>query len=101
MTDIPIELFAIFVAIPIAIIGIGLFIRLGALVAVGGMLLIVVGLLTDVLIMGKIPESSTSSGSTTTYVMVDNLFIFTEWHKIVMLLMGVFIMLISPAVRRD
>jgi len=99
MVAIPIELFALFIAVPIVLIGIGLFSRLGVMIAVGGIFLMLLGALTDVIIMGKIPKQSTTSGSTTTYVMVDNSFLFTQWHKIMMLLMGITLMLMSWGIK--
>lgn len=98
MTDIPIELFAVFVGSALAIMTIGLAKKIGIALVISGMFLVLVALLTDTIILGKIPESSITIGATTTYIMIDNIFIFTEWHKIIMMLMGSFIMILGSII---
>jgi hypothetical protein len=99
--EIPIELFAIFLGVSVAILGVGLAKKVGAIVMCSGMLIMFTAIITDFIIMGKIPESSTTSGSTTTYVMADNLFQFTELHKVLMAVIGVFIMIIGVLFSRE
>jgi len=99
--DIPIELFGFFLGVSMVLVGIGLTKRQGVAMFAGGLFIIFIAVLTDNIIMGKIPESSTVSGSVTTYVMVDNPFSFTEWHKILMALIGVVIMVIGAFTRAE
>jgi hypothetical protein len=99
--NIPIELFAIFLGVSMALLGVGLAKKVGAIILCSGMFVLFTAIITDFIIMGSIPSSSTVSGSTTTYVMVDNLFEFTELHKIFMSIVGIFIMLIGVLFARE
>lgn len=98
MTSIPIELFAIFCGLAVVFVAIGLSKKEhggGSIVFTAGAFLLITGLLTDIIILGKVPQSSTTVGSTTTYVMVDNTFTFTQWHKVLMSMISVILMLVG------
>ena len=98
--NIPIELFGMLSAISLVVFGIGVAKKIGVVCVAGGLLLMTVGLLTDNLIMGKIPASSTLSGSTTTYTLVDNTFQFTYWHKILFVFMGAILAIVGVLISR-
>jgi hypothetical protein len=93
--NIPIELFALFLGTSLALLGLGLVKKTGVIITISGMFVLFTSAITDLIIMGSIPESSTVSGSTTTYVMVDNTFEFTELHKIFLAVVGIFIMIVG------
>jgi hypothetical protein len=93
--DIPVELFLGFNALSVGL-GIFGFIRqpqVPAMIVFGGLFLFVLAIMTDNVIMGKIPTDSTASGATTTYTFEDNTFQFTELPKILYALVGVVMML--------
>lgn len=93
MVNIPFELFISFVSISVVLTLFGIMKSIPVLLVAGGLFIITMTVLTDNIIMGKVPASSTTSGSTTTYVMVDNLFAFTQWHKILFSFFGAISML--------
>jgi hypothetical protein len=99
--DIPIELFAILIGIAVVIMIVGLAKKIGVALAVSGIFIIVIALLADVIILGVKPETSTTVGATTTYVLVNNDFPFTEWHKVIMMLMGSMIMLMGVLIQNE
>src|SRR5574342_1420712 len=93
--EIPIELFLGFIGMSIGLAIFG-FVRnpqIPAMLVFAGIFILMVSVMTDSIIMGKIPESSTVTGATTDYVMVDNIFIFTELNKVLFALVGVVCML--------
>lgn len=95
MVNIPVELFLGFIGISVGMAIFG-FIRnpqIPAMMVFAGMFILSIAVITTGVIMGKIPESSSVSGSTTTYVMVDNIFIFTELPKTLFGLLGAIFML--------
>jgi hypothetical protein len=96
--EIPIEVFAILIGTALVIMTIGLAKKVGVALAVSGMFIIVLALLTDVIILGVMPETSTTVGDTTTYTLINNTFEFTEWHKIIMMLMGSMIMILGALI---
>jgi hypothetical protein len=96
--NIPIELFALFSGISIALLAVGLAKKEnggGVIISISGMFILFTAVITDFIIMGSIPVSSTVSGSTTTYVMADNLFEFTYLHKLFLAIVGIFLMLVG------
>ena len=93
----PIELFlgGIVLSIAVAIFG---FIRqpqIPAMLVFAGMFILVLTLMNDGIIMGKIPITSTSSGNVVTYAFIDNVFEFTELPKTIFAIMGSVLMLIG------
>lgn len=93
----PIELFlgALVVSIAIAIFG---FIRqpqIPAMLCFAGMFILVLAVSTESIIMGKIPITSTSSGSVVTYAFIDNEYTFDEFPKVIFGLFGAILMLIG------
>lgn len=101
--DIPVELFlgGIVVSIALAIFG---FIRqpqIPVMLVVGGMFIMTIAVMTDGVIMGKIPITSVSSGSTVTYTFEDNIYAFDELAKVMFALMGVFCMLCGALMTRS
>jgi len=86
--DIPFEVFVMFVGTAIAMSIIGIWKKTPLLLFIGGSLIAFWVIMTDNIIMGSIPQSSSVSGLTTTYVMVDNLYPFTEYPKILFALLG-------------
>lgn len=93
--NIPIELFAVFLGVSLTFLAIGISKRVGVSIFIAGVFILTISAMTDNIIMGKIPVESTTSGATTTYVFEDNLFQFSELHKVVLALIGIFIMLIG------
>jgi hypothetical protein len=88
MTDIPIEIFSVMLGTMIAIGVIGLWKNNPMVMFISGALITFLGIITDTIVLGQLPVTSTVSGSTTTYVFASNNFIFTEWHKIIFMLIG-------------
>jgi len=91
----PVEIFGIFVGISI-FIGIVGFVRqpqIPAMLAMGGIMLFFISIITNGMILGVIPDSSTTAGATTTYDMEDNVFDFTGLPQIFGALTGVIMML--------
>lgn len=101
--NIPIELFAMFIGGAFGIVSIGLAKQqvAGVSCAIGGMIIIVVALLTDVILLGIIPIESITVGDTTTYDYIDNTFTFTEWHKILMMIVGAFVMILGAVISQS
>jgi len=102
--NIPVELFlgGIVVSIALAIFG---FIRqpqIPVMLVVGGMFILTIAVMTDGVIMGKIPITSTSTSSTVvTYEFVDNVYAFDELAKVMFALMGVMCMLCGGLMSRS
>lgn len=93
----PIELFLGFVAISVGIAIFG-FIRqpqIPAMLAFGGLFILFISVMVGGLIMGSIPDSSTTAGATTTYDMTDNNYDFRGFPQVVFALMGAIMMLSS------
>lgn len=93
--NIPVELFlgGIVVSIALAIFG---FIRqpqIPAMLVFAGIFIFSLAVIPDGIIMGKIPETSVSSGSTVTYTFVDNVFTWDQLPKTIFGLIGATIML--------
>jgi len=93
--DTPVELFAILIGVACVIVAVGLAKKLGVALAIGGMFILMIGLVTDNIILGQVPQSSTTSGATTTYLMVDNPFPLESWHKVLLSLLGIFLCLLG------
>lgn len=74
MTCLPVEIFAIFIgtSIFLGIAGLMRQPQIPALLAVGGILLFFVAIITSGVILGIKPDSSTTTGDTTTFDMVNN-----------------------------
>lgn len=95
--EIPFELFLGFVGIAVGLAIFG-FIRqpqIPAMLAFGGIFIFMIAVLTTGVIMGKIPETSIDSGSTTTYTFIDNVYPFDSWSKTLFALVGGIMMLAS------
>lgn len=95
VTCMPVELFlgGIVVSIALAIFG---FIRqpqIPAMLVFSGIFIFSLAIIPSGIIMGKIPITSTSSGSTVTYAFIDNVFEFTELPKTIFGLIGATVML--------
>lgn len=91
--DIPIEIFLSFIAFSLVTGIIGLWKRTPLMLFIAGAMITFWAIITDNIILGKIPESSIVSGLTTTYTFIDNPFEFTQWHKIFFALIGSVIMI--------
>jgi len=91
--DVPLELFLGFMGLSFAMAVIGLCQRIPMLLLIAGAFITVWALITDVIIMGKIPSTSIISGSTTTYTFIDNPYVFTQYPKILIAIIGAVIML--------
>lgn len=93
--DIPIELFLGFIATTVIMIIIGIVRQpqIPALIVFAGMFILTIVVTTDGIIMGKIPASSTESGSTVNYTFVDNVFVFDNFIKTIFALFAVILML--------
>jgi cytochrome c biogenesis protein ResB len=98
---IPIELFGIFLGISIVLLGVGISKKVGAIIVCSGIILLFVAVITDIIIMGQVVDTSVTSGSTTTYTYKDATFEFTEIHKVLMVIVGIFIMLIGALYYRE
>lgn len=99
---IPIELFLGIIA---TALGIGIFgmiknPQVPLLIAISGIFIFVLAAFTQGIILGKIPESSTVDGDTTSYVMVDNVFEFTDIYKVLVAMIGVTFMIVGAIVLR-
>lgn len=91
----PVELFLGFIVMSVAI-GIFGFIRqpqIPAMLAFGGIFILFISVMVGGIIMGTIPQDSTSSGDTTSYTMIDNTFDFRGFPQMVFGLMGGIMML--------
>ena len=100
--NIPLEIFLSFIGLSIATGLMGLLSNLKQKIPltlfIAGSMITFLAVITDNIIMGKIPESSTTVGSTTTYVMVDNPYEFTQWVKILFALTGSMIMMLGALI---
>lgn len=97
VTCIPVEIFSLFIGISVAV-GIFGFIRqpqIPAMLAIGGMFILFASIMIGGIIMGIKPDSSTTSGSTTTYDMTDNIFDFRGFPQMLFSLVGSIMMLVS------
>jgi hypothetical protein len=95
--DIPIELFLGFIGVSIALAIFG-FLRnpqIPATIVMGGMFILFLSVATDNVIMGKIPTTSVTSGSTVNYTFIDNTYEFTEMPKVIFALIGVMCMILG------
>lgn len=101
--DIPIELFAIFLGVSLTFLGIGLSKKVGVAILISGMFILTTAVLTDNIIMGSQVTESTfnNSTNTTSYQYELAIFQFTEYHKIIMALVGITFMLIGVLYFRD
>jgi len=100
---VPIEIFLPFIALSLvlAIIGFMSKTKNYSLLLIGGAMITFWALITDTIILGKIPITSTVSGSVTTYAFIDNTFEFTQWPKIFFGLVGSIIMLAGGLAWKD
>ena len=94
---IPVEMFlaGLGVSIALAIFG---FIRsppIPATIVIGGMFILTLSVITGGIIMGKIPTTSVTSGSTVNYTFIDNVYEFTEMNKVIFALFGVMAMILG------
>lgn len=95
--DIPVELFLGFIGVSIAIALFG-FVRnpqIPACLVMGGMFILFLSVATDNVIMGKIPTTSVTSGSTVNYTFIDNIFEFNELPKVIFALIGTMFMIVG------
>lgn len=94
-TCLPIEIFGIFIGVSIVIGVLGLMRQpqIPAMVAMGGIMIFFISIITNGVILGVIPESSATSGATTTYAMENNTFDFTGLPQIFGAIVGVIMML--------
>jgi len=90
MEPIPIELFLPFIAVSLAMAIIAFLPREKQpfLMMLSGFMIAFLSVITDTIILGKIPDTSVVSGSTTTYFFKDNTFDFNGWPKILFALVG-------------
>jgi len=90
MEPIPIELFLPFIAVSLAMAIIAFLPREKQpfLMMLSGFMITFWSIMTDTIILGKIPDTSVVSGSTTTYFFKDNTFDFNGWPKILFALVG-------------
>lgn len=97
MFDIPIELFLglIVSALALAVFGLMRNPQMMLMLLIAGVFIFTLTALTDNIIMGKIPESSTVSGATTTYTLVDNPYPLTDMPKMLIAMIGAVLMLIG------
>ena len=86
--DIPIELFLGFIGLSFGVGIIGLWQKIPLALLLSGAMLMFWAVITDIIIMGKIPITSTVSGSVTTYAFIDNTFEFTQYPKILFGIIG-------------
>lgn len=86
--NIPFELFTALIGIFLAVGVISLWKKSPFVLIIVGAVIATLGIFTDSIIMGKIPLSSTSSGSTISYIFTDNLYLLDAWSKIFICLIG-------------
>jgi hypothetical protein len=93
----PVELFLGFMAmcIGVAIFGFVRNPQVPAMLAFAGIFILFIAVMTSGIIMGSVPESSSTSGSTTTYDMIDNTFDFRGFPQMIFGLLGGIMMLTS------
>ncbi len=101
--DIPIEIFLGFMGLSFAMAVMSFMPKTKQpfLLFIAGVMITFMSVTTDNIIMGKIPITSTVSGSTTTYAFIDNLFEFTQWHKILFALIGSIMLIVGAVVWKD
>lgn len=89
-TCIPLEMFLGFMVLSVSMAIIGLIRQpqIPAMITFAGMFILTMTVVISGVIMGKVPESSTLAGATTNYVMVDNVFEFTNIVKVLFALMS-------------
>jgi hypothetical protein len=87
---IPIEIFLPFIGLAFAIAVIAFLPKNKQpfLLMLSGFMIAFWAVITDTIILGKIPDTSTVSGSVTTYAFIDNTFDFTQYPKILFGLIG-------------
>lgn len=93
--NLPFEVFTVFIGLTAIMVGIGIAKQVPALIVFAGMFLLMWSVLIDSIDMGSIPTSSTTVGSTTTYVYTNDPFEFTDWTKTLFSLFAVTLMLIG------
>lgn len=93
--NLPFEIFTVFIGLTALLVAIGIVKQTPALIVFAGMFLLMWTVVIDSIDMGAIPESSTTIGDTTTYVMEPNTYQFTEWPKTIFSLFSVVLMLIG------
>lgn len=98
---IPIELFGIFLGLSVVFLGVGMSKKAGAIIVCSGIVLLFVAIITDFIIMGKVVDTSVTVLTTTTYTYKDATFEFTNFHKMLMAIIGIFIMIIGALYYRE
>ena len=100
VTNIPIELFGLFMGMSAVMIGIGIASKTGIIVMVGGLFVLFMAVLPDNLIMGSQVATSTIAGSSTTYTYNTVVFAYNQWAKVGTAFLGAMIMLVGFMVGR-
>lgn len=93
----PVELFLGFVAVAISVAIFG-FMRnpqIPAMIAFAGIFIMFISIMLGGIIMGKMPDTSVVSGSTTTYTLEDNVFDFSGFPQMIFGFMGAMMALVG------
>jgi len=100
---VPIEIFLPFIALAFVMALISFLPRTKnyALLMISGSMITFWALITDIIILSKIPDTSITSGAITTYTFKDNTFEFTQWPKIFFALIGSIMMLMGGLAWKD
>lgn len=88
MSNVPVEIFLPLIGLSLSMGVLGSWKKIYIAMLIAGAIITFLAVDTNIITLGKIPITSTVSGSVTTYAFIDNEFIFTEWHKILMALIG-------------
>lgn len=91
--DIPYEILLGFIFGTMAMSIIGVWKQIPLMMFIGGAIITFLIVITDNIIMGIMPDTSSVSGSTTTYTLVNDLYPLDQWVKILFALMGSVFML--------
>ena len=100
---VPIEIFLPFIALAFALAVLSFLPKTKNyfLLLIAGSMITFWALITDTIIMEKIPITSTVSGAVTTYAFIDSTFEFTQWPKIFFALIGSIMMLAGGLAWKD
>jgi hypothetical protein len=93
--NIPIEIFLPLIGLCLAMGTLGIWKKIPLTMLIAGAIISFLAIQTDSIILGKIPITSTTSGSTTTYAFIDNEFTLDAWSKIFIGLIGSILMFVG------
>jgi hypothetical protein len=88
MVDIPIEVISLILALSITLGVIGIWKKIPLTMLIAGAFITFLFIQTDAIILGKIPQSSVTNATNTTYTFIDNTYTLEVWDKIILSLIG-------------